>query len=110
MQVHVWSVLFVALGVARSRHLVTENRVKFATAATVTGGVTNVLLNLWFIPRWAGLGAAVATLVSYALAAYVSGFFAPAVRGTAIQMTRALLLPLRPRSAWRGMREVLVRR
>jgi len=107
LQVHVWSVLFVALGVARSRHLVTENRGKFATFATVAGGVTHVLLNAWLIPRWAGLGAAAATLVSYALAAYVSGFFAPAVRGTAIQMTRALLLPLRPRSAWRGIREVL---
>jgi Na+-driven multidrug efflux pump len=47
------------------------------------------------IPRWGGLGAAYATVVSYALAAWLASYCHPAVRATAAAQTRALLIPFR---------------
>jgi Na+-driven multidrug efflux pump len=58
-------------------------------------------LNFIFIPRWGGLGAAWATVISYGLAAWLASYCHPAVRATAAMQTRALLIPLR---GWRYLR------
>jgi O-antigen/teichoic acid export membrane protein len=106
LQVHIWSLLFVALGVSRSRLLVAENLIRFSMWATLAGGTINVLLNWLLIPRAAGVGAAWATVISYGLAAYVSGFCTARTRPTAVQMTLALLGPLRPRAVLREIRAI----
>jgi O-antigen/teichoic acid export membrane protein len=107
LQVHIWSLIFVALGVARSRFIVAENLIRFSMWATLAGGAINVLLNWFLIPRTGGVGAAWATLISYGTAAYVSGLFLARMRPTTWQMTRALLAPLRPLAAAREIREIL---
>jgi len=107
LQIHVWSLVFVALGGARSRFLIAEHRVRFAMVATLTGALLNVLLNLWLIPRMGGEGAALATVLSYSVAAYFSSLFVRDLWPTAGQMTRALLAPLRPRAVWREIRAIL---
>ncbi len=101
LAVHIWSSIFVFLGVARGQWLVNEGLQKFYLAATAAGAVANVALNFVFIPRWGGLGAAWATVISYGLAAWLASYFHPAVRGTAAMQTRALLIPLR---GWRYLR------
>lgn len=95
LAVHIWSSVFVFLGVARGQWLVNERRQNFYLATTTAGAVVNVGLNFWLIPRWGGLGAAYATLVSYALAAWLASYAHPAVRATARMQTRALLIPVR---------------
>ena len=99
--VHIWSGVFVFLGVARGQWLVNEGLQRFYLAATVAGAIVNVLLNLALIPRWGGLGAAYATVVSYALAAWLASYFHREVRAVAAMQTRALLIPLR---GWRYLR------
>lgn len=94
LAVHIWACLFVFTGVVRGQWLVNEGLTKFYLAATLTGTVTNVALNCWLIPRWGALGAAWATLVSYAMSAWLSSFCHPKVRVAAGLQTRALLLPL----------------
>ena len=101
LAVHIWSSIFVFLGVARGQWLVAEGLQRFYLAATLAGAVANVLLNFIFIPRWGGLGAAWATVVSYALAAWLASYCHPAVRGTAAMQTRALFIPLR---GWQYLR------
>lgn len=101
LAVHIWASIFVFLGVARGQWLVNEGLQKFYLAATVAGAVANVLLNLVLIPRWGGLGAAWATVASYALAAWLASYLHPAVRPTAAMQTRALLIPFR---AWSYLR------
>jgi PST family polysaccharide transporter len=98
LAVHIWSSIFVFIGVARGQWLVNEGLQGFYLAATIAGAVANILLNLLLIPRWAGLGAAWATVVSYALAAWVSSYFHSGVREAAGMQTRALLILLR---GWR---------
>jgi O-antigen/teichoic acid export membrane protein len=95
LQVHAGSFLFTTLGVARSRHLVARNHLGFILGAAVLGAVSNVLLNLALLPGLGAVGAAWATLLSYSLATYFSGFlWRPAWRQTAL-LTRSLALPVR---------------
>jgi O-antigen/teichoic acid export membrane protein len=101
LTVHIWASVFVFLGVARGQWLVNEGLQKFYLAATLAGAVANVLINLVLIPRWGGLGAAYATVISYALAGWFASYCHPAVRVTAHAQTRALLIPFR---AWRYLR------
>lgn len=101
LAVHIWSSIFVFLGMARGQWLVNEGLQKFYLAATGAGALANVALNLVFIPRWGGLGAAWATVISYGVAAWLASYFHPAVRATAGMQTRALLIPL---LGWRYFR------
>jgi PST family polysaccharide transporter len=101
LAVHIWSSIFVFLGVARGQWLINEGLQRYYLVATTLGAVANVALNFVFIPRWGGLGAAWATVISYGLAAWVASYFHPAVRVTAAMQTRALLIPFR---GWRYLR------
>lgn len=103
LAVHIWASVFVFLGVARGQWLVNEGLQKFYLAATVVGAVANVLLNLVLIPRWGGLGAAYATVISYALAGWLASYFHPVARVTAVAQTRALLVPL---LGWRYLKRL----
>ncbi len=93
LALHVWSSVFVFLGVARGQFLVNEGHVRFYSLTTFAGLFVNVALNLVLIPRQGPFGAAVATLGAQAVAAWLSTFcFAPA-RPTAWMQLRALLIP-----------------
>jgi len=92
--VHIWSSVFVFIGVARGQWLVNERLQMFYLAATLAGAAANIALNFAFIPRWGGLGAAGATVISQALAAWLSSFCLAAAREAGWMQTRALLVPL----------------
>jgi O-antigen/teichoic acid export membrane protein len=95
LALHIWSSVFVFLGVARSQFLINESFTRFYLAATVAGAALNIGLNCWLIPRHGPWGAALATVAAQAVAAWLSSFcFAP-VRQTAWMQTRALLIPVR---------------
>ncbi len=95
LTLHIWSSIFVFLGVARGQFLVNEGYTRFYLAATVAGLLVNVVLNWMLIPIHGVWGAALATLIGQAVAAWLSSFcFAP-VRRSAWMQTRALLIPFR---------------
>jgi PST family polysaccharide transporter len=74
LAVHIWASVFVFLGVAQSPWNVAENLLKPSMYRTIAGAISNILLNLYLIPRYSAFGAAIATVVSYA----ISGVFANA--------------------------------
>jgi len=74
LAVHIWASVFVFLGVAQSPWDISKNLLKLSLYRTVVGAIINVGLNLYLIPRYSAMGAAIATVVSYA----VSGVFANA--------------------------------
>jgi PST family polysaccharide transporter len=74
LAVHVWASVFVFLGCAQSPWDISKNQLKLALYRTAAGAVINVGMNLYLIPRYSAMGAAIATVVSYA----ISGVFANA--------------------------------
>lgn len=91
LAVHTWAGVFVGMGVAAGPWYVNNGLLTYKMIQTGVGALANVALNLWLIPRQGALGAAVATIVSYALA----GFLVNAVSGR----TRPLFW-LQVRSLW----------
>jgi O-antigen/teichoic acid export membrane protein len=87
-------VVFVFLGVARGQVLTAEGVILFQTVATSAGAILNIGLNALLIPRYGAVGAAWATVASYAVAAWVSGLFARRTRLAFVMQARALLVPL----------------
>ena len=98
LALHVWAGVFVFQGVARSQTWVLEDWNRFTLVTTVAGAAANVALNFLWIPRHGAIGAAAATLVSYALAAWAMSFMFTQTRRIAWIQTKSLLLPL---FAWR---------
>ncbi len=70
LTIYIWAGAAVFLGVASSQYLVTENLTKISLIRTSLGMISNVILNLIFIPRYGIIGSAVATLISYTLATF----------------------------------------
>ena len=100
LAVHVWASVFVFLGIAQAPWDFAENQLKLGFYRTVGGAVSNVLMNLVLIPRYGPMGAAIATVVSYAVSSVFGNAFSPITRPIFImQMRSFLLLGLRSRSA-----------
>ncbi len=68
LSIHIWTALFVFLGVAGGNWFLAENRQLLAFRGVFLGMLINVALNLVLIPKYGGVGAAVATLISQAVA------------------------------------------
>lgn len=75
LAVHIWASVFVFLGMAQSPWNISENLLKLSLYWTVAGAIGNVVMNVFLIPRYSAMGAAIATVVSYA----ISGVFANAL-------------------------------
>lgn len=67
LSIHIWASLFVFLGVAVSSWYIAEGFTKIAFQRTSFALSINILLNLFLIPKYSGVGAAIATLISYAV-------------------------------------------
>ena len=95
LRIHIWAFIFVTLGVARSQWLIIEKETSFFMWSTSLGAASNILLNMFLIPKSGGIGAAWSTLISYAIAAYFSSV-ALHKRGPVFkQQSVALLAPIR---------------
>jgi polysaccharide transporter, PST family len=90
--VHIWASIFVFLGLIRGIWLIAEDLAVIYMKTTALGAAINIVLNLILIPRYAGLGAAIATVISYAVASYVSCLFYPRLRIIFRLMNRAITL------------------
>ena len=101
--IHVWAVLFVFLGVARGQYLIVEGHFRFSMLATVFGAIINILLNLMLITRFAGLGAAWATLLAQICSALLSSYFYKPLRIIGFAQIKAIMIFLR----YRSMRSLL---
>ena len=64
--------IFEAMSLFFGAGMQTRDRTIFVPVVTGFAAVVNVLLNIWLIPRFSFMGAAWATLISYAVMAYMS--------------------------------------
>jgi len=90
LKIYIWAGVFVSLGSASSKWLVAENLERYSFYRTTLGAVLNVIFNLWLIPILGITGAALATLISYCIAAYLSLLFFKKTRNNFWVATNAL--------------------
>lgn len=94
LALHIWAAVFVFIGVAQGAGEVARGQTRQMMIRTWSGALLNVALNLVWIPRWQGMGAAAATVVSYAVANSVALSFSAAGRRDLRVQGRALLSAL----------------
>jgi polysaccharide transporter, PST family len=75
LAVHIWTSLFVFMGVATSPWFIAEGLNHISFGKTLIGAILNVILNFLLIPEYSGMGAAIATIISQAVAAFISNAF-----------------------------------
>jgi O-antigen/teichoic acid export membrane protein len=91
LSVHIFASIFIFQRAILSKWLIITNQLKFSLITHGIGAVINVLLNIILIPKYQGIGAAWATLISYAFASYFALFFSAKTRPFAFLMTKAML-------------------
>ncbi|MEJ1935626.1 flippase [Nostoc sp. NIES-2111] len=75
LAVHIWTSIFVFMGFASSPWFISEGLNHVSLGKTVFGAILNIILNYLLIPQYAGLGAAIATIISQAAAAFFCNAF-----------------------------------
>jgi O-antigen/teichoic acid export membrane protein len=91
LSIHIWSGIFVFLGIASGQYLVAEGYTNISFQRTAMGAIVNVALNFWLIPQYGGVGTSIATLIAY----FVSTFYIiliPKTRQQGILMLKSLFL------------------
>ncbi|MBE0618581.1 MAG: flippase [Proteobacteria bacterium] len=93
LAVLIWANLFIYLDSARSAFFNVMNWYRVYLVTLALGAALNVLLNLLWIPRYGGMGAVVASCVSYWFAAHGTCFLYKPLRRTGLMLTRAIFCP-----------------
>jgi len=92
LKIHIWTSVFVFLGVASGRYLVSENLQYLAFWRTASGAIINVGLNMVFIRVYGIVGVAVATLISQVCAAYLFDLFHKKTRTQFVMKSKSFLM------------------
>lgn len=95
LSIHVWAGVFIFMRALLSKWLIAERLLKFSLLTQGIGAVSNVILNYIWIPQFGILGAAWATIISYAFSSYVVLWFHHKTLVMAQIMTRVITLPYR---------------
>ncbi|MFH1360101.1 MAG: flippase [Candidatus Omnitrophota bacterium] len=86
LRIYIWSSIFVFLGVANGKYLISENYTRIAFLRTSVGMISNVLLNLVLIKYYGIIGAAIATVISYFIATFFIVFIAKTRRQAVLML------------------------
>lgn len=80
LRIHIWAGCFIFVRYLISQHLVITEQEPLSLLSHGIGAVLNVGLNLWLIPQMGIVGAAWATLISYAYASFFFLFLSSSTR------------------------------
>lgn len=73
--IHIWTGVFVSLGVVSGQWFIVENLQILFMYRSLTGAIVNVIMNLLLIPSFGLLGAAIATLIGQISATFLFDLF-----------------------------------
>ena len=75
LMIHIWAGVFVFLSVANDKWFYIENKSSILTIKVIIGAISNIVLNIILIPLFGIKGAAIATIISYAISVLLSDLF-----------------------------------
>lgn len=94
LAVHIWTAVFVFMGVGSTPWTINENAVKYSLLQTVSGIIVNISLNLVLIPHYGGIGAAISTLIAQVFACFAINALLVKTRQLFYIELNAMLYPL----------------
>lgn len=95
LSIHIWASIFIFMRSALSKWLIAEDLFIFSFVTHSLGAIVNIILNLFLIPNYGGIGAATATVISYATSSYLALFVHKRTLASGQMMTLALIAPIR---------------
>ncbi len=95
LSIHIWAGIFIFMRALFSKWIIIENVLMFSLITQGFGALTNMVLNFILIPQYGVYGAAIATLISYAMASYFVLAFYAKTRDIFWMMTKAFFAPSR---------------
>ncbi|MBU2869374.1 flippase, partial [Colwellia sp. E2M01] len=93
--IHIWTGIFIFLGLASTKWFIAENLQKFLFYRAIIGATVNIVLNYIFIPKYGIQGAAISTLIAQFTASYLFNLTHKKLFMTFQIQSKALLLPFR---------------
>jgi len=90
LNIHIWSGIFIFLGVASSKYLLAENYIKKTFYRTFVGALLNIIMNYYLIGIMGIKGAAISTFASHFFAAYFYDILDKDLRKMFIMKTKSL--------------------
>lgn len=91
LQIMVVRLFFTNMGTARAVYVLTENLFKFSLLTMALGTLTNVLLNLIWIPAYKSLGAVMATIISFFVTIFLIDILYSKTRKNSYLMIKGIL-------------------
>jgi O-antigen/teichoic acid export membrane protein len=94
LSIHIWSGVFVFLGVSVNKWILNENLQHYSSIYLFLGMVANIILNIVMIPKYGIFGAALATLYSQAFSTLLAPLLFKKTRPAFFMMLEALSFTL----------------
>ncbi|QWD20096.1 flippase [Polynucleobacter paneuropaeus] len=91
LRIHIWTGIFVALGVISGGWFLVEGLNKYLMYRTAGGALVNVALNFFLIPRYGIDGAAYSTLIAQIFSAYIFDILNTKTKKSFFMKTKALM-------------------
>ncbi|MCT7520525.1 flippase [Aliarcobacter cryaerophilus] len=92
LNIHIFSAIFVYLGVSSGRWLIVENKAKLDLYRNILAMLINIILNIVCIRKFGIIGAAYASLIAYIVSFYLFDIFRKDTRNIFILKTKSLVL------------------
>ncbi len=99
LRIITWYTAFSYLGVAKNAWVVCNNKQKYLIYTYMAAAISNVILNLIFIPLWGASGAALASLIAQVITVIIAPLFIKDLRENTMLIIDAIRL--------KGLKEVL---
>lgn len=100
LTVHIWSAVFVFMGVGSSYWFILHNNQQILLLKTIAGALLNILLNFVLIPRYGAMGTSFATLAAQMASAFLMNYLLRQARPVFFAQIAAFSDMLKP-SFWR---------
>jgi O-antigen/teichoic acid export membrane protein len=94
LRIHIWSLFFVFMLEAMKKYYVIESILPAYIRVSAVAALVNIGLNFWLIPQYGGVGAAWATVFSYAGAGFWALFLFADTRRAGLLIIKSLAYPL----------------
>lgn len=95
LKIHIWASVFVFSGSVFSKWILAEEKYKYSIFRHILGATFNLILNFVLIPKYGGIGAAISTIISYAVAHFFSILLLKKAKWLFLAMVKSYLVYFR---------------